>query len=196
MYDTFISIDMHNTHCIGYQSSHPNYELLENDISIPSAWLVPLVEDASGKDHGISPWIFNFLCAEVIQPFKPLTPLALLPPVYFWLSMTVALPLYLAISIAADRPANPPPMITIFLFLNSPLMTTLFSYFKIIEINFLISTAKRPKTTHSSSEFPLRRSAPCVPPAVSPTAYKPWMGRWSAEVKTRQLSSTFKPPNV
>src|SRR6266545_1714992 len=33
--------------------------------------------------------------------------------------------------------------------------------------------ARRPKTQHSSSEFPIMRLRPCVPPAISPHAYSP-----------------------
>src|SRR5262249_34226145 len=33
--------------------------------------------------------------------------------------------------------------------------------------------ARRPKTTHSSSELPIIRFRPCVPPAISPHAYTP-----------------------
>ena len=33
--------------------------------------------------------------------------------------------------------------------------------------------ARRPKTTHSSSELPIMRFRPCVPPAISPQAYSP-----------------------
>ena len=33
--------------------------------------------------------------------------------------------------------------------------------------------ARRPKTTHSSSELPIIRLRPCVPPAISPQAYTP-----------------------
>ena len=33
--------------------------------------------------------------------------------------------------------------------------------------------ARRPKTTHSSSELPIMRLRPCVPPAISPLAYSP-----------------------
>ena len=33
--------------------------------------------------------------------------------------------------------------------------------------------ARRPKTTHSSSELPIMRLRPWVPPAISPQAYRP-----------------------
>src|SRR4029078_4648694 len=33
--------------------------------------------------------------------------------------------------------------------------------------------ARRPKTTHSSSELPIMRFRPCVPPAISPQAKTP-----------------------
>src|SRR6185312_275159 len=33
--------------------------------------------------------------------------------------------------------------------------------------------ARRPKTTHSSSELPIMRLRPCVPPAISPQAWTP-----------------------
>ena len=33
--------------------------------------------------------------------------------------------------------------------------------------------ARRPKTQHSSNELPIIRLRPCVPPAISPQAYRP-----------------------
>ena len=36
-----------------------------------------------------------------------------------------------------------------------------------------VRPARRPKTTHSSSELPIMRLRPCVPPAISPQAYTP-----------------------
>src|SRR5207237_7430291 len=47
--------------------------------------------------------------------------------------------------------------------------------------------ARRPKTVHSSSELPIIRLRPCVPPAISPQANRPSM-------VVSERSSITRPP--